>query len=208
MPDIWILVAVEDQLSEAVALKMLAQSGKPFRVAQILRRDGAVYLKTRMQQFNRSARKLPFLVLADLDNPKECPPERVRSWLGSQRQEPNLIFRIAVMEVESWVLADREAVAGFLKVAINKIPPAPDEILEPKELLVSLAQRSRSRHIREDLCPKPGATSKVGPAYNGRLSEFVRAQWDPLRACACSPSLSKAMKSLKEFTPGTSVIDV
>jgi hypothetical protein len=102
MPDIWILVAVEDQLSEAVALKMLAQSGRPFRVAQILRRDGAGYLKTRMQHFNRSARELPFFVLADLDSPKECPADKVRSWFGPQSRERNLIFR--VHRTNAWVV--------------------------------------------------------------------------------------------------------
>jgi len=55
--------------------------------------------------------------------------------------------------------------------------------------------------LREDIVPAPGATSKVGPDYNGRLCEFVRNHWRAEIAAQNSPSLARALKRLREFSP-------
>ena len=49
------------------------------------------------------------------------------------------------------------------------MPDDPDSIGQPKELIVSLARKSKQKDIREDLVPLPGDTRRVGAAYNPRL---------------------------------------
>ncbi|MDF2210039.1 hypothetical protein L1F28_15070 [Arthrospira platensis NCB002] len=44
---------------------------------------------------------MAYLVLTDLDK-SECPLAIINEWLKSQPKHPNLLFRVAVKEVESW----------------------------------------------------------------------------------------------------------
>ena len=140
-------------------------------------------------------------MLTDLDSPKICPPELIQSWIQGSL---NLGFflRVAVMEVESWVMADQSAFAEFLKVPIQEVPTRTDEIPDPKTSLLSLAEKSKSTGLRKDLLPKKGnKTSKIGPGYNIRLSEFVRDYWDLNRAVSASPSLKKTVDRLQSTKP-------
>ena len=43
-----------------------------------------------------------------------------------------MIFRIAVREVESWIIADKEGIAEFLNVAVANFTDLPDNISDPK----------------------------------------------------------------------------
>ena len=52
------------------------------------------------------------------------------------------LFRIAVREVEAWLIADREALAGFLKIKIMHVPYKPEELVDPKRVLLELATRA------------------------------------------------------------------
>jgi len=113
MSDIYITLAVEDSLSEVVARTILRQSDKKYYVSNCLGKKGFGYLKSKIKAFNKASQKLPFFVLTDQDN--GCPPDKIDSWLGVIPHS-NLIFRIAVMEIESWVMADREAIAKYLSI--------------------------------------------------------------------------------------------
>jgi hypothetical protein len=121
----------------------------------------------------------------------------VNRWLPHGRNS-NLILRIAVHEVEAWLMADREhLLAEFLGIPVAKIPQQTDDCNEPKLLLVNLARHSRKRHIREDLVPMPGSTSKVGRNYTGQLIRFAISAWrvdDAARRY--SPSLDRAMNAV------------
>jgi hypothetical protein len=105
------------------------------------------------------------------------------------------------MEIESWVIADRDRLAAFLHVQAHRIPNDPDSIPQPKEFIVNLARRARRREIREDLVPRPGSTAAVGPAYNARLIEFVELSWNAVEAATLSPSLARAIKRLSTAFP-------
>lgn len=83
---------------------------------------------------------------------------------------------MAVMEVEPWVMADRIGFSSFLSVPIHRVPTLTDDILNPKEYLVSLARKSQKKSVREALIPPHGSTLSVGFEYNMLLSEFVRDQ--------------------------------
>jgi hypothetical protein len=192
-------LAVEDLLSEAVLRMLLKQSGKIFAVGSCFRRRGFGYLRKKIEGFNNAAKGTPFLVLTDLDQ-SECAPILLREWLISPKHA-NLIFRVAVKAVESWLLAHRKALARFLGISENQIPSNPDEIENPKQFLIQLAAKSRKREIREAIVPAPGSTAFIGPDYNGKLIEFVEREWQVFEAAKNSPSLGRAFAAITTFQP-------
>lgn len=63
------------------------------------------------------------------------------NWFGLScfRQLPSqMIFRIAVREVESWIIADKEGIAEFLNVAVANFTDLPDNISDPKQFILKL----------------------------------------------------------------------
>jgi hypothetical protein len=192
-------LAFEDDLSEEVLRKLILSSGRPYQIGNCFPGNGYGYLKTHIYGFNKAAKGMPYLVFTDLDN-EECAPEKMRRWLQFPKH-PNLLFRVAVKEVESWLLADRVGFAKFLGISLNLLPTDADKIDDPKRSLIELAQRSRRRTLREDLVPRRGSTAKQGPAYNDRLISFVRTRWDHLAAKENSPSLGRTVRALETFVP-------
>ena len=196
MSDIYITLAVEDSLSEAVARKILLQSDKNYFVTNCLGGKGFGYLKSKIKAFAKASKRLPFFVLTDQDS--GCPPEKIDDWLNF-KPHSNLIFRIAVMEIESWVMADRGAIAKFLSISVDNFPHKMDELPDPKQFLMAKAQKSRRRSLKEDIIPRSGSTAKIGPNYNARLSDFIRTRWDVHRAIKCSESLNRAFCKIQNF---------
>ncbi|MEW6378311.1 MAG: hypothetical protein AB1611_01755 [bacterium] len=158
-------IAVEDSLSEAVLRKVIDQSGRHWQVGTCHQRGGFGYLKQKIEGFNSAAKGKPFLVLTDLDR-ADCPIALIQEWLTVPRH-PDLLFRVAVREVESWLLADRTGLAQFLGIQESLVPGDPDTIPDPKQCLISLARKSRYRALRSDIVPLPGSTAKQGRNYNG-----------------------------------------
>ena len=137
-------------------------------------------------------------MLTDLDN-YDCPPELINEWMNF-KPNPGLIFRIAVREVEAWLLADIEGLAAFFKISSANFPREPEKKSDPKKALIKLAEKSRIRRIKEDILPlNPNAS--IGPNYNSRLAEFVFNHWNIGSALNRSESLKKAYKKLEEFEP-------
>ena len=192
-------LAVEDDLSAAVVRTVLERSGQPFYAGTSYIGHGFGYLRNHIRGFNNAAQGTPWFVLTDLDE-SECPPELVKRWLPEPKH-PNLLFRVAVREVEAWLLADRAGFARFLGIRKDLIPLNADSIQDPKQHLIALASRSRRREIREDIVPPRGSVRQIGPNYNGRLVSFVRKHWDVEVAMLCSESLTRTMSSLSKFTP-------
>lgn len=193
-------LVVEDFLSEAVVLKILHESGQPYAVGtRYLGRQGSGYIKKRISGFNRAAIATPFLVLTDLDN-ETCAPQLLQSWLPEPPSR-NLIFRIAVQEVEAWLLAHRDGIATFLGIQRDLIPSDIESLGNPKEVLIGLARKSKRGDIRKDIVPPDGSTRVHGPDYNGRLIRFVEESWSPAQAMKNSQSLSSAARALASFKP-------
>ncbi|HUR81788.1 MAG TPA: hypothetical protein VM733_13560 [Thermoanaerobaculia bacterium] len=190
------IIAVEDPLSEAIARKLFAELRPDLPITSFLGNHGNTYLRSKARDLNRAAATVPVFLLTDLDSPSACPPGVIAEWLGRQ-PAPLFLFRVAVMEVESWVLADRAQIAPFLGVPEHRIPLDTDTIPNPKQFLVNLARRSRSTGIRTDLVPVAGSTASVGPMYNPRLGTFVSTQWSAVRARASSPSLARTVERLR-----------
>jgi hypothetical protein len=191
-------LAYEDDLSEFVMTRLLGNFQGRFHVAECYSRGGSGYLKKRIRGFSQASAFTPFFVLTDLDR-NECAPTMMAEWLDFAPHD-NLIFRIAVREVESWILADKEGFADFLGISAARIPENPDGLADPKRTLMNLAAGSRKRKIREDIVPVSD-NARIGPNYNGRLMEFVLGNWDIERASNRSDSLRRAIRHLERFRP-------
>jgi hypothetical protein len=194
MNDIPINLAVEDDLSEAVLRQMILQSQRNFVIGQCLKKEGFGYLKNIISGLNQAAKGTPYLVLTDLDN-AQCPLAIISDWL-TQPKHPNLLFRIAVREVEAWLLADREGFADFLGISVKLFPTDVDKIPDPKQFLISLTKRSRKRYLKEAIIPSFKSTAKIGKDYNGVLTHFIQQDWQVTNAQVNSPSLQRAMNAL------------
>lgn len=188
----------EDLPSEVLAHRLLAYVDPDASFITNLGRRGVGYIQSKLRSLNRAAAGLKIVAIADRDSIQNCPIQMIQVWLGGVCH-PNLVVRIAEMEIESWIMADREAISGFLDVPINRIPQMPDAGNNPKQELVNIARLSRSRNTREEMCPAAGARNLVGPAYNSNLEIFIRSSWRPIHALRHSPSLRRAERRIREL---------
>src|SRR6266568_1155742 len=126
------IAAVEDALSEAVVRKIVTVVRPDLTLYQVMRRNGQGYIRSKVRQLNQTARSVPVLVLVDLDRPVPCPADLVQALLPIPHA-PKLLFRVAVMEIESWVMADRKPFARFVGIAEDFVPTDTDAEPHPKE---------------------------------------------------------------------------
>lgn len=187
---------VEGYVDEAIAQRLLQDCGHEAGITY--GKKGWNYIEQRIRSFDRAAGVQGLLTLVDfMDTGKGCPPAVVRDWLP-QRAATH-IFRVAVREIESWILADRKGVARFLNVPVVKIPRDVEALADPKQALVNLARSSRSKMIREALVPRTGYTAVEGPLYSSEVARFVRLSWSPAAAQLQSDSLHRCINQLLEL---------
>ena len=186
---------VEGASDEGMARSILIECG--LMPGIVSGRHGKDHIKKKIRGYNHAAKRIPWFVLVDLDDPNSCPAELCNIWLP----EPGnfMVLRVAVVEMESWLMADREMTATFLGVAISKVPTMPDGLPDPKQYLINLARRSRKREIREGLVPRIGSGALVGPTYASDIGNFGRTQWRPNVAAQNSPSLARCIARLREL---------
>ena len=191
-------IIVEDSLSGDVAEKLLEQSGGDYKGNGPFISGGKGNI--RMNEINGASESYPHLVLLDQDSESECPP-RVISREIKGGLSPNFVLCFATMEIESWLLADAEGLAKYLGVSKtqDRFPQNTDAVSHPKEHLIGIARRSRSRRIREGLVPDPEGTAAIGPNYNEALRGFVLNQWNARNGALRSRSLKRALAKLDGF---------
>lgn len=195
-----VTVAVEGDVDASVVRRLLADVGAgegPVHVAR-----GKPKLLNRFGGYNNAATRSPWLVLVDLDRDADCVPPFRQQWMPAPAE--HMCFRVAVRMVESWLLADRERFARFLGVSAATLPREPDEVDDPKGVVVELARNSRRRDVREELVPRAGSGRRVGALYPSRLIEFVSGSWRPEEARARSDSLDRCLMRLGEL--GSSLV--
>lgn len=173
-----IYLAVEDDLSEWVARRALSTRPSDYAIGAVFSRSGFGYLKKQAPAFNNAAKGCPFLLLTDLDR-CPCPPQLIEEWLGRPKH-PHLLLRVAVREVESWLLGDPKGFSSFLGLRAPFDLDNPETLDDPKQELLKLAIKSPRRTIREALTWKDEATGRLsqGPDYNAPLATFVTHEWD------------------------------
>jgi len=152
-----------------------------------------------------AARFKPFIVLIDLDEDFSCAPEALRKWVKVRADY--LILRIPVHAIDSWILADREGFSKFFSVPIKYIPVSTDNEKKPKEKMMSILNKSRSKTIKKKMLPRTAAKRKVGSLYSATLKEFifgvpegVKPKWNPFQAAQCSDSLNRCLKALNQLS--------
>jgi len=195
-----VTLAIEDVLSEAIAKKVVSATNPDLIIDQVIGNQGFGYLKNKIRALNHAAHNgVVTIMVADLDD-AECPARLREEWLKGE-MHPNLVFRVAVREIEAWLLADHEGLADFLSIPRGRIPQVVDEIPNPKQLIVNLARRSRKSWLKKALVPSNGSSSSVGAEYNNCLLSFIRDDWSLHRARARSESLNRAFFALQRFRP-------
>ena len=183
-----VALATEDILSEAIGLRLLSELPVPVTPGLLLRKNGFGYLRSGMDSWRQLAQRQIVVILTDLDQ-LACPVALRADWLGNKPAPANLMLRIAVREVESWVLADHEAMRKLIGKK-GTLPSDPDTLPDPKQ---------PTRPVREDLVKEAGAVASQGIGYNRRLASWVRSDWSPERAAQRSPSLQRTRMRLNEL---------
>jgi hypothetical protein len=120
--------AVEGIVDEAVVQKLIIEGGG--YPGTVYGKNGKEFLRQKIHGFNNAAKNWPWFVLVDLDNDAECAPLLCAAWAPALARF--LCFRIAVREVEAWLMADADALASFLGIGRNRIPTDPEQLDSPK----------------------------------------------------------------------------
>ena len=190
---------VEGLLDEAVAHRLLRHCNHT--PGTTFGRRGVNYLRRSVAGFNvRSIHGAPILMLVDfMDTKEDCPPSVLSAWIP--QRAPTFLVRVVVPEIESWLLADREAMANWLGISVARLPSEPEAVVDPKQVLVNLARRSRRKRIRDALVPAKGISANVGPDYVGALGEFTETVWRPQVARQNAPSLDRCLTRLCSLSP-------
>jgi hypothetical protein len=190
-------LVVEDSLSEAICRRILSRASRD--VGVVYGKEGFGYVKTRLCGFNNAAKSVRYLVLVDLDR-FHCAAGLWTEWVPGIRRHPNLLFRVAVREVEAWLLADTANLSRFFGIKQYKAIPDPDKIRDPKSEVLKLASRSPRRAMREAVTFKDRRGVLVqGPDYNGTLCRFVEKAWDLETSIQRSESLRRAVRAVQNL---------
>jgi hypothetical protein len=167
-----------------------------FLAERTLGRKGKAYIDEKMAAFNSAARFNPWLVIRDLDQDGSCCELR---HLLLPTPAASMCFRIAVRAIESWLLADGEAMATFLDVDLTGVSTEPDSLADPKAAVVRLARKSKRKSIRLGMVPAHGDSSRVGARYSALMIQFAQTNWRPEVAARRSPSLRKCIVRLRQL---------
>jgi len=193
----YVCLLVEGEIDEIVGSKLLNQYGLIKSVTY--GKEGFGYIKNKINEFNKSiAVSSVLLVLVDfMDTGHNCVVEARDDLV----MYPNkgLVLRIAVKEIESWLLADRVNIAKFLRVARSRIPRDPESVADPKQKLINIVRHSNSASIRRAILPATRTGQVQGPGYNLKMKEFVANLWSVNAAAENSTSLHRARKDLQRI---------
>jgi hypothetical protein len=185
---------VEGELDEAIAVRIIQAAGHQPGVCYGKR--GIGYIEAKVRGFNNAVQEVPCLALVDfMDTGQACPAEVVSRWLPHRHQ--NMLFRVMVREIESWVIADRRNLARFLQINLVRVPLNPEQMPDPKLSLVNLARHSRSSLIRDAIVPDFGSTAQVGRLYHSEMRRFISELWNAEEARENSSSLNRCLLRLE-----------
>ena len=192
-------VATEGAVDTAVARRICKEV--ELEVATVYGEHGKQRLDRSLKGYNAAARYRSWFVLRDLDTDVDCAPRLRERLLDSP--SPGMAFRIAVREVEAWLMADRKSFSRYFGVSVGLVTNDPESVRHPKDHLVSVVRRSRSRRIRDDVVPRDRSKARIGPGYSSRLIEYVQSAWSPAAASDRSESLRRCLDRLSRV-PATS----
>ncbi|MCL4556765.1 MAG: DUF4276 family protein [Gammaproteobacteria bacterium] len=191
-----VIIVGEDKLCCALASKLIKEHNEKLRIYQEIVCNGFGDFKSRVSRMNQAAATvMPVIMLADADQ-RECVVEQLNDWLPKMPAK-DFYLRLAVREVEAWLLADSEGFANFLAISPDLVAPQPEVLSDPKNHLLQLVRKSKNRELKDGMLPKKGISTPIGLEYNAILSRFVEQDWSACRAQLRAPSLSRAVNRLQ-----------
>ena len=175
--------------------RLLGERPVAYAIGAVFKQGGFGYLKRQSPAFNNMAKACPVLLLTDLDQ-RPCAQELLDEWLKHPRH-PDFLLRVAVREVEAWLLACDLELRGFLGIRRELHVSAPDGLADPKAELLTVAADSPRRELREAIVRRDtGGNLRQGPAYNSTLARFIDQKWQSETASAKCPSLGRMTSAL------------
>ncbi len=199
-----LLIAAEDLMTLACAWRLIKDSKGLFYVYNHTGLTGNAELREQARELARSAMPHQLkLLITDLDS-GSCPAALRREWLGPVPLPESMLFRVAVREVEAWVMADRGNFAEFFEVPTKKISDNPEGLSNPKDELLRVIYQYSKRPDKGEIATvdrdrEPGKL-RPGPRYNKALSEFVLdGFWNPENASETAPSLDRTRQRIEKF---------
>lgn len=205
MCDIYCYSYVEDAPSAAI-LRRLVEERNAHHPRQLKFMEGFPVLTHGYRKLKEKAPSLlnmakggiHTLCLTDLDT-SACAVALIRDWFAFPTEvgvalPREVTFRVAVREVEAWVLADRHAWARYIGIGAANFAAAPETLRDPKQHLLSTVRRKGRRAVHKEMLPRGSAS--IGPRYNEILCNFIASTWLASRAAAHAPSLRRAVDAL------------
>jgi len=187
----------EDEPTHQVMLRLYDYFKGCFAEQKTIPCNGNGKIKRQIGAYNNAAQYDHYFIITDLDNGYGCASSLIEDWIPEQHAN-RLLFRVAVHEIESWLLADRINFAAFFSINQTIISLTPDNDPDPKQTVINLAKKSRKRAIREDIVPIDNY-ARLGPGYNIQLQQYIQNTWNIDFARKNSPSLDKAVKALEKI---------
>lgn len=190
-----LIVAYEGD-TDLPVIRKLASNAR-LAIANEIDCGGKGALDREFNSYNNAATGSPWLVVRDLNSDAPCAPAFIND-KGFQAKRW-MCFRLAVHELESWLMADVGGFSEFFSVDRALLPSQPDQESDPTATLIALVRKSSNGRIRRAMVPPAGAHTDVGPLYEAKIIEFGAGLWSLDRACSRSPSLRRAKKALKSL---------
>ena len=187
---------LEGHLEEPVSEKLLEYCGH--ERGTVYGKKGCAYIHEKAKNYQALANPSQgVLVLTDSrDTGSPCPSDALQNTLQLAKPPANFLCRLAVNELESWLIADSVSLSNFLRISPTLIPKNPDVEPLPKITLVNLARRSRKTKIKNGIVPPEKHGGPVAPAYLATMTEYVREHWNIDNARKNSPSLERCVVRL------------
>jgi len=198
---------VEDVLSKAVVCKIVAYVNSLLIAKELSFRPGFPSvtggngrLRSIAQRFIPSAKAgLCVIIVTDLDT-VPTPNELGKVWfnINCLSELPHaFIFRIAIREIESWIMADRVGFSTYMSFSMSNLPVQVDDIADPKGYLLNLIQRKCNKKWQKDMLPLK--SQHIGLEYNPRLVRFIEESWNVENAMKSSESLFRSINRIVDY---------
>lgn len=188
---------VEGYLDEALLRRTISYFTR-LEVHNCYGRQGSLYIRKKIADFSRAAAPQFLLVcLVDLDR-EACVLDLIGTLLPGGAP-PGFLLRVAVKEMEAWLLADRGGMAQFTGAPLDKVPPEPDARDDPKREIVALVRQYGKPSLKKDIVPAVGSSAPVGPGYAPQIIQFIHETWNPDNALVHSRSFARAVQALRQL---------
>jgi hypothetical protein len=142
---------------------------------------------------------IPRLVLRDLDHDAPCAGALVARLLAERADK--LCLRIAIREIESWLMADIDAFVDAIPVRRSDIPRNTDHIADPKRLILDAVRRNGGKTLQRRLLSRDAYQAFEGPEYTTFMQQFAMTHWSAGRAIGGgrSASLTRSAARIEQF---------